>query len=224
MILFCVFLPILTGVIYITTQIDNTMGQALEEGPMYRNYYSNLIMYIPLMIYAIYQNFKNKHKNIETYLLEKHIKIGKIIGGIILFTLIGSFFYIQTTYTEEELLKDVAKETPLHFSEMFKRNFNFIVNKGKLLNKEEIELIKKAPQYFENKTDKLEIISGESHIKWCYAFYDYSNPKRDSLEALLELYNPEKIEAEYLLVFKRSTIMHNISNKLLENYEYIYIK
>lgn len=267
-IIVCVIIPGLSAVTYITSQVDIAVGLLDTEGPMYKNYYSNILIYIPWIIYAIYQNFKNKNSGIENYLfifftimipiltfmktqekisayyyfkyyyvlwiivitlaakgmfllIEKHFKIGIASSIIVITLLIISFIFIKTNYTDEELMTDVTKENPLYFSEMFKMNYYFIISNKVILNEEEIQLIKDAPNYFENNTENLKIISAYPQINWCYAIYNFTN-YRSQIELINNINDINRADSKYLLVFKRASIMHQYSEELLQRYNYIY--
>jgi hypothetical protein len=60
-ILICIILPLATWIIY-TNNAQDEVNLIKEEGPMYKNYYSNFIIYIPFIIYLIYMKIKDKEK------------------------------------------------------------------------------------------------------------------------------------------------------------------
>lgn len=59
---FSIILPLITLVIYIYIGQDKIVSMLAEEGPMYKNYYSNFIIYVPFIMYAIYIKVKGKNK------------------------------------------------------------------------------------------------------------------------------------------------------------------
>lgn len=268
-IIMCILLPILSGSIYAINALNEKVNSIKQEGPMYKNYYSNMILYVPIIIYALYQNLKNKEKNIEDcififsiisipilfllkqngiisnyylmkfyyilwisvivltgkglfVLVKKHFKIGIIISIVIPILLVISFIFTKINYNEEELMQDVTKENLLTISEMLKMNFNIILKKNCILNHEEQELIQEAKKYLEKDKENLKVVGGLAQINWINAIYDFTNTEKSYENAWLEIYNIDNINSKYLLAFKRATVMHQSSKKILEKYHYIY--
>lgn len=86
-----IIIPMLTLLLY-SSDIENKISVIQEEGPMYKNYYSNIILYIPLIIYALYIEFKEKKLlNIENLLL-------MLTLGIVIITYILKENNIMSSY------------------------------------------------------------------------------------------------------------------------------
>lgn len=93
-----IFIPMLTLLLY-STNVGGKVSVMQEEGPMYKNYYSNIILYIPLIVYAWYIELKEKKLlNIENILLV--LTLGIIIVTYILKenSIISSYYCLKYYY------------------------------------------------------------------------------------------------------------------------------
>lgn len=250
-----ILLPVFSILLY-ASNASEKLQIVQEEGPMYKNYYSNFIIFAPLILIKFYNDIKNKEffniKNVFilvnlitiicTYILKQNGMISSyyclkyyyilwiftvfiacemllelssyrlslcIVSTIIIFMTI-SIFNLEYTYSQDELLKDITKESIFSIGDGFNNNINIILNKKYILNKEELEIINKVNDMG---IDEFCILGGEGQIRW--------------IDAILNKYidsniNVEELDYKYLICFKRATYMHQNIQKLKEKYEFIY--
>lgn len=250
-----ILLPVFSLLLY-----SNNFAEKVQiiqnEGPMYKNYYSNFMIFVPLIITQFYKDIKNKKfLNIENifllvnliiivgaYILKQkgiissyyclkyyytlwiftifiaskmllelsnyRVALSILLAIVILITI--SIFNMDYTYSEEELMEDITKESVFSVGDGFYNNINIISNKRYILNEEELKVINKVNEIG---IDEFCILGGEGQIRWVYAIL---NQYGDS-----NIY-VEDLDNKYLICFKRATYMHRNINKLKEKYEFIY--
>ncbi len=250
-----ILLPVLSLLLY-ANNAQEKLQVIQEEGPMYKNYYSNFIIFVPLIVIQFYKDIKNKEFfNVEnvfllvnliiiivTYILKEKGEIssyycskyyytlwiffifisGKMLLKLsnyklalsVLFTIVIlitiSVYKLDYTYSTEELMEDITKESIFSVGDGFYNNINIISSKRYIINEEELKIINKVD---EMGIDEFCILGGEGQIRWVCAIL---NKYEDS-----NIY-VEDLEDKYLICFKRATYMHQNINKLKEKYEFIY--
>lgn len=250
-----ILLPVFSLLLY-----SNNFAEKVQiiqnEGPMYKNYYSNFMIFVPLIITQFYKDIKNKKfLNIENifllvnliiivgaYILKQkgiissyyclkyyytlwifttfiaskmllelsnyRVALSILLAIVILITI--SIFNMDYTYSEEELMEDITKESVFSVGDGFYNNINIISNKRYILNEEELKVINKVNEIG---IDEFCILGGEGQIRWVCAMLNKYEDSNISIEDLAD---------KYLICFKRATYMHRNINKLKEKYEFIY--
>ncbi len=250
-----ILLPVLSILLY-ANNASEKLQIIQEEGPMYKNYYSNFIIFVPLIVTQFYKDIKNKEFfNIEnvfllvniiilivTYILKQKAVVssyyclkyyyilwiftifisGKMLLKLsnyrlalsILFTIVIlitiSISRLEYTYSGEELMEDITKESVFSIGDGFYNNINIILSKMYIMNEEELKVINKVK---EMGIEEFRILGGEGQNKWIYAIL---NQYVDS-----NIY-VEDIDDKYLICFKRATYIHQNIHKIKEKYEFIY--
>lgn len=250
-----ILLPVFSLLLY-----SNNFAEKVQiiqnEGPMYKKYYSNFMIFVPLIITQFYKDIKNKKfLNIENifllvnliiivgaYILKQkgiissyyclkyyytlwifttfiaskmllelsnyRVALSILLAIVILITI--SIFNMDYTYSEEELMEDITKESVFSVGDGFYNNINIISNKRYILNEEELKVINKVNEIG---IDEFCILGGEGQIRWVCAMLNKYEDSNISIEDLAD---------KYLICFKRATYMHRNINKLKEKYEFIY--
>jgi hypothetical protein len=123
-------------------------------------------------------------------------------------------------------LQDISRERVTTIAQIFKVNTNFINDKRRILNEEEIEIVKYLKKIVDLKEKRAEVIGTIAQLNWIYVLYDYSDSEISKTETNIQtyekLYNVDNVNTEYIICFKKSNLWKETRTELEKKYYYIY--